>query len=73
MIKTDSLVTEKTETAPPVPKLALTMGETAQALGVSYVTVHRLLKRGLLRSSSALRHKVIPVVEIERFLADTTK
>ena len=55
----------------PVSKLAYTMEEAAQCLGVSYITVHRLLKRGLLRSSSALRHKVIPVTEIERFLEDT--
>ncbi len=48
------------------------MAESAEALGVSYQTVYRLLKRGLIRSSSALRHKLIPVTEIERFLRDTT-
>lgn len=53
---------------PKLPRLAYTMEETAQILGVSYVTVHRLLKRGLLKSSSALRHKVIPESEIKRFL-----
>jgi predicted site-specific integrase-resolvase len=47
------------------------MHETAKILGVSYVTVHRLLKRGLLRSSSATRTKMIPRKEIERFLATT--
>ncbi|MFN7138888.1 MAG: helix-turn-helix domain-containing protein, partial [Limisphaerales bacterium] len=51
---------------PAVQKLAYSMEEAAQALGVSYITIHRLLKRGLLRSSSALRHKLIPVSEIER-------
>jgi excisionase family DNA binding protein len=61
---------DKVET-PAVPKLAYTMQETADALGVSYLTVHRLLKRGMIRSSSALRHKVIPVTEIQRFLKDT--
>jgi len=55
----------------PLPRLAYTMGETAKILGVSYITVHRLLKRGLLRSSSALRHKLIPGSEIERFLKST--
>lgn len=44
------------------------MRETADVLGVNYFTVHRLLKRGLLRSSSALRTKLIPVSEIQRFL-----
>jgi excisionase family DNA binding protein len=55
----------------PLPRLAYTMEETAKILGVSYITVHRLLKRGLLRSSSALRHKLIPGSEIERFLKAT--
>ena len=64
------LVRKKTA-GPPLPKLAYSMRETAEILGVSYFTVHRLLKRGLLRSSSALRHKVIPHVEIERFLKAT--
>jgi excisionase family DNA binding protein len=53
------------------PRLAYTMQETAEILGVSYITVHRLLKRGLLKSCSALRHKLIPMTEIERFLRDT--
>ena len=55
----------------PLPRLAYTMDETAKILGVSYITVHRLLKRGLLRSSRALRHKLIPATEIERFLKTT--
>ena len=53
---------------PPLPKMAFSMRETAQVLGISYFSVHRLLKRGLLKSSPALRHKLIPLVEIERFL-----
>jgi len=52
-------------------RLAYTMQETADILGVSYITVHRLIKRGLLKSSSALRHKLIPKSEIERFLKQT--
>ena len=55
----------------PLPRLAYTMAETAKILGVSYITVHRLIKRGLLRSSNALRHKLIPGSEIERFLKST--
>jgi len=54
-----------------LPRLAYTMEETAEILGVSYITVHRLLKRGLLRSSKALRHKLIPMTEIQRFLKAT--
>jgi Helix-turn-helix domain len=52
-------------------RLAYTMRETAEILGVSYITVHRLLKRGLLKNSKALRHKTIPATEIERFLKET--
>jgi excisionase family DNA binding protein len=48
------------------------MRETAEILGVSYITVHRLLKRGKLRACDALRSKVIPRVEIERFLREST-
>lgn len=54
-----------------LPKLAYSMDETAQILGLSYFTVSRLLKRGLLRSSNALRCKLIPHTEIERFLKAT--
>ncbi|HEY5232801.1 MAG TPA: helix-turn-helix domain-containing protein [Verrucomicrobiae bacterium] len=59
--------------ASPVPKLAFSMREAASALGVSYITVHRLLKRGLLKSSSALRTKIISLAEIERFLKETAQ
>jgi len=49
--------------------MAYSLSETAESLSVSYVTVHRLIKRGLLKPSGALRHKLIPVSEIERFLS----
>jgi excisionase family DNA binding protein len=58
-------------TSQALPRLAYTMQETAEILGVSYITVHRLLKRGLLKSCSALRHKLIPMTEIQRFLRDS--
>jgi hypothetical protein len=54
-----------------LPRLAYSMAETATILGVSYVTVHRLVQRRLLRSSLALRTKLIPKTEIERFLKST--
>lgn len=57
---------------PPL-RLAFTMKETAAILGVSYLTVHRLLQRGLLRSSRALRTKIIARSEIERFLKDSSR
>lgn len=55
-----------------LPRLAYSMRETAKILGVSYITVHRLLKRGKLRASDAIRNKVIPLTEIERFLREST-
>jgi len=58
-------------TAAILPRLAYTMRETAKILGVSYITVHRLLKRGKLRASDAIRNKVIPLTEIERFLRES--
>jgi excisionase family DNA binding protein len=54
------------------PRLAFTVEETAEALGVSKVTVYRLLGRGLLKTSLALRRKLISKVEVERFLKDTS-
>ena len=60
-----------TTAANPLPRLAYTMRETASILGVSYITVHRLLKRGKLRASDAVRNKVIPHTEIERFLRES--
>jgi len=49
------------------------MKETAEILGISYMTVHRLIQRGLLRSSSALRCKIISKIEIDRFLKETSR
>jgi hypothetical protein len=57
----------------PPERLSFSMRETADSLGVSYITVHRLIQRGLLRSSKALRHKIISRVEIERFLNETSQ
>ena len=52
-------------------RLVYTMQETADILGVHYITVHRLIQRGLLKCSKALRKKLIPATEIERFLKET--
>jgi len=55
----------------PLPKLAYSPAEAAEVLGVCQDTVYRLLRRGKLRASNALRHKLIPRTEIERFLEST--
>lgn len=54
-------------------RMCYSVKQTAELLGVSKITVYRLLQRGLLRSSSAVRTKVIPKSEIERFLKGTTR
>jgi predicted DNA-binding transcriptional regulator AlpA len=56
-----------------LPRLAFSAKETAEILGISQNTVYRLLYRGLLKSSLALRSKVIARSEIERFLRDTSR
>ena len=53
-------------------RLAFSVKEAAEILGVSEKTIRRLVARGLLRSSKALRHLLIPKKEIERFLETTT-
>jgi len=62
----------KTETSGPPARLALTREETAEALGMSAVSVDRLTRRGLLHPSRATRRPLFPVWEIERFLRDTS-
>jgi len=71
-VKNNTLAKENVS-EPAIPRLAYSMKEAAVALGVSYISIHRLLKRGLLKSSSALRTKVIPATELERFLKATTE
>jgi DNA-binding transcriptional MerR regulator len=55
------------------PKLALTRVEAAEALDVSPATLDRLVKRGLLRPSRALRRPLFSIAEIERFLRETSR
>ena len=57
---------------PEVARLALSREEAAVALGVSVPTLDRLVQRGLLRPSRAIRRPLFPVPEIERFLRETT-
>jgi excisionase family DNA binding protein len=43
--------------------------EVAVKFGISLKSVYRLLDRGLLKSSSALRTKLIPRSSVETFIA----
>lgn len=56
-----------------IPRLAFSLQETSQMLGISYMTVFRLLKRGKLLSCGELRTKLITKTEIERYLRETQK
>jgi len=52
-------------------KLAYTSRELCESLGVCRRTLSRLEDRGILRSSKALRTKLYPRTEVERFLRET--
>ena len=53
---------------------ALKIKDAAQYLGgVSVTSVRRLIKRGLIKPNRALRHILIPVPELDRFLAGEQK
>ena len=54
-------------------KLAFTRQEAAETLGISTVSIDRLVKRGLLRPSLALRRPLFAVWELERFLRETSE
>ena len=50
---------------------ALKLREARQYLGgLSVPTMHRLIKRGLLKPNRATRHLLFPMSELERFLRD---
>lgn len=52
-----------------VPVGALKLKDAADYLGgVSTITVRRLIKRGLIKPNRALRHVIIPIVELDRFI-----
>ncbi len=52
------------------PTGALKLRDAAEYLGgVSIITVRRLIKRGLIKPNRALRHLLIPIEELDRFIA----
>lgn len=53
---------------PLAPKLAYTLRELSQELGVSKITLYRMEARGFLKSLPYFRHKVFAKEEVERFL-----
>lgn len=58
---------------PTLPRrLTLTVQEAADALGVSYITVHRLIHDGSLPVVPRLRINLIPVAALERWVAQAS-
>ncbi len=50
---------------------ALKLQDARQYLGgISIPTVHRLIKRGLIRPNRSTRHLIFPISELDRFLRD---
>lgn len=54
---------------PPPPRLALTLAEAGQAIGVSDKTVDRWVKRGLLPTVPHTTRVLVPVVALEQFVS----
>ena len=53
---------------PQVSPGALKVRGAAEYLSVSPITVYRLIARGLITPNRALRHIIIPIAELNRFL-----
>jgi hypothetical protein len=52
--------------------LLFPVSKVAEMFSISQKSVYRLLQRGLLESSSALRHKMITRASIEKFVSTTS-
>ena len=52
------------------PVGAFKLKDAAEYLGVSPISVRRLIERGLIKPNRALRHVIIPLSELDRFLAE---
>jgi excisionase family DNA binding protein len=62
--------TEAQPTTPPPERLAYSIQEAADMLGVNYFSIYRLIQRGKLKPCRALRGKLlIPRTELLKLLA----
>jgi excisionase family DNA binding protein len=59
------MVTQKSASS---PVGALKLKEAAKYLSLSLISVRRLIQRGLIKPNRALRHILIPIAELDRFL-----
>lgn len=57
---------------PPPLKLGFTRIEAARAIGQSPATLDRLAKRGLIRPSRGTRRPIYALIEIERYLRESS-
>jgi excisionase family DNA binding protein len=53
---------------PQVNPQALKVRQAADYLGLATISIRRLIKRGLIRPNRALRHILIPISELDRFI-----
>jgi hypothetical protein len=54
-----------------IPSGALKQREARAYLGgISIPTLHRLIRRGLLRPNRSMRHLLFPIAELDRFLRE---
>ena len=61
----------ETKPSPPKERLAYSIQEAADMLGINYFSVYRLIQRGKLKPCRALRGKyLIPRTELIRLLAE---
>ena len=52
-----------------IPPAALKLKDAADYLGVSAMSLRRLINRGLIKTAPrALRHIVVPIRELDRFI-----
>jgi len=52
------------------PAGALKLKDAANYLAISPISVRRLIERGLIEPNRALRHILIPIGELDRFLGE---
>ncbi len=56
---------------PEVPRLALSIDEACASIGVTRPTLYKLIASAQLRTCTVGRRRLVPVSELERFLAET--
>jgi excisionase family DNA binding protein len=69
MSATLSATAEVGAAAPSLPRLLYKISEAAQVLGISEMSVRRLISAGHLKVSRRFRHLLIPAGELSRFAA----